>query len=83
MAIKLEKVVKTFYDKLEEGKIMGRKCPECGAVEFPPVYACNTCGSYETEWVEISGNAVMHSIVLPAALSTKPDYADLKPYAYG
>lgn len=83
MAIKLEPVVRTFYEKLEEGKIMGRKCPECGAVEFPPVYACNTCGAYETEWVEISGNGVMHSIVLPAALSTKPDYADLKPYAYG
>ena len=24
-------------------------------VEFPPVYACNACGSYETEWYEISG----------------------------
>ena len=32
MAIKLEPVVRTFYEKLEEGKIMGRKCPECGAV---------------------------------------------------
>lgn len=83
MAVKLERIVKTFYDNLEEGKITGRKCPDCGAVEFPPVAACNTCGCMETEWVEISGNAVMHSIVLPAALSTKPDYADLKPYAYG
>ena len=77
MAVKLERIVKTFYDKLEEGKIMGRKCPECGAVEFPPVYACNTCGCMETEWYEISGKGVMHSIVLPAALSTKPEYADL------
>ena len=82
MAVKLERIVKTFYDNLEEGKIMGRKCPDCGAVEFPPVHACNTCGCMETEWVEISGKGVAHSIVLPAALSTKPDYADLKPYAY-
>ena len=57
MAIKLEKVVQKFYDSLEEGKILGRKCPACGAVEFPPVYACNTCGNLETEWVEISGKA--------------------------
>ncbi len=83
MAIKLEKVVATFYEKLEEGKIMGRKCPKCGNVEFPPVYACNACGSYETEWVELSGNAKLHNIVLPAALSSKPEYKKLGKYCYG
>ena len=85
MAIKLEKVVEKFYESLEEGHIMGRKCPACGAVEFPPVYACNTCGNLETEWYEISGNATMHSIVLPAALSSKPEYDNLgkRNFAYG
>ena len=39
MTIKLEKVVNKSYDGLEEGKILGRKCPQCGHVEFPPVYA--------------------------------------------
>ena len=83
MAIKLEKVVATYYEKLEEGKIMGRKCPKCGNVEFPPVYACNACGSYETEWYEISGKAKIHSIVLPAALSSKPEYKNFGKFAYG
>ena len=83
MAIKLEKVVQTYYEALEEGKILGRKCPQCGNVEFPPVYACNACGSLETEWYEISGKAKLHSIVLPAALSSKPEYKALGKYAYG
>lgn len=83
MSIQLEKVVQTFYENLEEGKILGRKCPACGAVEFPPVYACNSCGNLETEWVEISGKAKMHSIVLPAALSSKPEYKKLGKFAYG
>lgn len=83
MAIQLEKVVEKFYLALEEGKILGRKCPKCGNVEFPPVYACNECGSYETEWYEISGKAKLHSIVLPAALSTKPEYKKMKKFAYG
>lgn len=85
MAIKLEKVVQTFYDALEEGRILGRKCPVCGAVEFPPVYACNTCGNLETEWVELSGKGVMKSIVMPAALSSKPEYDALgaRKFAYG
>ena len=83
MAIKLEKVVEKFYLGLEEGKILGRKCPKCGHVEFPPVYACNECGNYETEWYEISGKAKLHSIVLPAALSTKPEYKKLGKFCYG
>lgn len=83
MSIKLEKVVETFYENLEKGKITGKKCTKCGAVEFPPVYACNSCGCWDMEWVEISGKAKMHSIVMPAALSSKPEYKALGKYAYG
>lgn len=82
MGVKLEKVVKTFYDNLEEGKITARKCQKCGAVEFPPVYACNTCGSTDMEWVELSGKAKMKSIIMPAVLSARPDYNAFKPYAF-
>ncbi len=83
MSVKLEKVVEKFYEGLEDGKFFGRKCKECGAVEFPPVYACNTCGCMDMEWVEISGKAVMKSIVMPAALSSKPEYSQMGPIAYG
>lgn len=83
MSVKLEKVVEKFYEGLEEGKFLGRKCKECGAVEFPPVYACNTCGGMDMEWVEVSGKAVMKSIVMPAALSSKPEYSQMGPIAYG
>lgn len=76
MSVKLEKVVQTWYENLEKGKITGKKCKQCGAVEFPPVYACNSCGCMDMEWVEISGKAKMHSIVLPAALSSKPEYKE-------
>ena len=81
--MKIEKIVEKFYEGLEEGKFLGRKCKECGAVEFPPVYACNTCGCMDMEWVEISGKAVMKSIVMPAALSSKPEYSQMGPIAYG
>ena len=83
MSVKLEKVVEKFYEGLEEGKFLGRKCKECGAVEFPPVFACNTCGCMDMEWVEVSGKAMMKSIVMPAALSSKPEYSQMGPIAYG
>jgi hypothetical protein len=79
--MKLERIVKTFYDSLEEGKIMGRRCKRCGAVEFPPVLCCNSCSGTEMEWVEMSGKAKMTDFVLPGILSAKPENEDLMPYS--
>ena len=83
MAIKLEKLVKTYYEALEQGKVLARKCPVCGNVEWPPVYACNACGSLETEWTEMSGKGEIVMLMQPTAMSLKPAYKHLEPYAYG
>lgn len=59
-----EKVVKKYYDALDEGRILGRRCPKCGHVEFPPYLACNECGNYEgMEWVETSGRGEVTCLV--------------------
>ena len=78
----MEMIVKKFYDALEEGKLMGRKCTECGAVEFPPVIMCNTCSSTEMEWLELSGKAEMFDFLLPNTISARPQLESLTPYAY-
>jgi acyl carrier protein len=83
MGVKLEKLVQGYYDALEEGKILGRKCPKCGAVEWPPVYACNACGSTETEWYEMTGKGTIQMLIMPTVMSLKPALKDLEPYAYG
>ncbi|HHT55976.1 MAG: hypothetical protein GX892_03545 [Thermoanaerobacteraceae bacterium] len=80
MGVKLEPVVRTFYEELEKGRIMGRRCKRCGAVEFPPVLACNTCSGTDMEWIEISGRAKMTSLIMPSVLSTKPETLDLMPF---
>ena len=82
MAIKLERLVKTYYETLEQGKVLGRKCPVCGNVEWPPVYACNACGAMETEWCEMSGKGEIVQLIIPTAMSLKPAYKHLEPYAY-
>lgn len=81
--MKIEKVVAKFYEGLAEHKILGRRCKECGAIEFPPRYACNTCGYHETEWVELSGKGLLHSIILPATLNADPWNSKIGPYCYG
>lgn len=79
----MEPVVKRFYDGVAEGKLWGRKCTECGAIEFPPHLACNTCGYHETEWVELSGNGTLVSFVAPGIQNDKPYLKEVGPYGYG
>lgn len=50
----LEPITKTYYDALEEGTILGRKCTQCGHIEFPPYLCCNSCGCLDTEWVDLT-----------------------------
>ena len=72
--LKCEKIVKTYYDALEEGKILGRRCLSCGHIEFPPYLACNQCGALDTEWVEMSGKGMCTQIIPPSAMFFEPPY---------
>ena len=72
----IERVVVKYYEALEEGKILGRKCTECGHVEFPPYLACNSCGNLDTEWVELEGEAICNQILPPPACFLEPDLKD-------
>ncbi|MFQ6059942.1 MAG: Zn-ribbon domain-containing OB-fold protein [Thermoplasmata archaeon] len=43
---------KEFLAHLEEGKIAGTKCRNCGTLHFPPRADCDICMSSNVEWVE-------------------------------
>ena len=55
--------VNDFIDYLEDGKVMGTKCRNCGQVFFPPRADCYQCFSSDMEWFEITGKGklVTHS----------------------
>lgn len=61
----MERIVQGYYDALEEGRILGRKCTRCDHIEFPPYLACNECGCLDTEWVELNGMRGLVTQVLP------------------
>ena len=72
----IKKIVATYYEALEEGKILGRKCTKCGHVEFPPYLACNACGNLDTEWVELGGTADCNQILPAPVCFMEPDLKD-------
>ena len=50
-----------FVDYLEEGKVMGTKCKDCGALYFPPRSDCSKCLDSNVEWFEVSGTGKLLS----------------------
>ncbi|MTV82759.1 Zn-ribbon domain-containing OB-fold protein [Secundilactobacillus folii] len=79
--MKPDLTVKRYYQSLEEGKILGRKCEDCGNVEWPPVYSCNKCGGHHTDWIELSGKGEVVEFV--PAIGALVQNKDWMPYAVG
>jgi len=48
-----------FVTNLEQGKVMGTKCRDCGMTYFPPKMDCPNCLSSNVEWFEITGPATL------------------------
>ena len=69
--MELEHIVEKFWKGLEEGVIYARKCKECGAIEFPPHLACNSCGYHETEWTTLSGKGMLKSFVFTGPMNAR------------
>ena len=80
---KMEPIVKKFYEGLAEGKFYGRRCLECGAIEFPPPPACTARGYHETEWCEVSGHGHLIDFTVPGPQNDKPYLREVGKYAYG
>ena len=69
--MEMERIVEKFWKGLEDGVIYARKCKECGAIEFPPHLACNTCGYHETEWTTLTGKGELVSFVFTGVLISR------------
>jgi uncharacterized protein len=44
-----------FVGYLEQGKVMGTKCKDCGTMFFPPRADCYKCLTSNVEWFEVTG----------------------------
>ncbi|MFO7708747.1 MAG: Zn-ribbon domain-containing OB-fold protein [Desulfobacterales bacterium] len=45
-----------FINHLENGKVTGTRCKECGRVFFPPRADCFQCLAGKMEWFEVTGS---------------------------
>jgi uncharacterized OB-fold protein len=50
-----------FFDAIEDKRILGKQCPECGATFVPPQSVCVECYVETDEWVEVEQHGVVES----------------------
>ena len=53
--------VNDFIDYLEQGKVMGTRCKDCGVAFFPPRADCHQCLDSHLEGFEVSGKGKLVS----------------------
>lgn len=70
-----------FWEGAARGKIMVQCCADCGTRRWPPRFACWTCRSLETKWVEEMQEGRLYSWTIVGAPTSRA-YADV-PYIVG
>lgn len=48
-------IFKDYHEALKENRLLGLKCPSCGAITVPPKIVCRQCASPDMEIVELKG----------------------------
>ncbi|OUJ18237.1 OB-fold domain and Zn-ribbon containing protein putative acyl-CoA-binding protein [Methanonatronarchaeum thermophilum] len=70
--------IKTFWEELEDGRLVTSKCSDCDNVMFPPQSYCQNCLSKDIKWIGLEGEAVVkgftHICVLPTTFSGEEPY---------
>jgi uncharacterized OB-fold protein len=53
--------VNDFVNHLDEGRVTGTRCRDCGEVFFPPRADCYRCLTSNMEWFDVSGTGKLVS----------------------
>ena len=71
--------VKSFFDFLGNGKLMGVKCLDCGQLMAPPRMICKECKSRRLDWLEFKGEGKLETFTVvhvgPTSLKDKVPYS--------
>jgi hypothetical protein len=73
--------ISKFIDYLQEGKIYGTQCKQCGCVQFPPRAHCVRCLSNGFEWKKLTGDGVLITYTKVDAAPSM--FKDQSPYLLG
>ena len=68
-----------FWDGAAEGRLLLRRCADCGRAHFYPRRFCPTCWSADVTWEDASGKATLYTWSVVHA-NDLPPFKDRVPY---
>ncbi|MEJ2251406.1 MAG: Zn-ribbon domain-containing OB-fold protein, partial [Candidatus Lokiarchaeota archaeon] len=80
-----EFTIQNYLEAIQNKKLMGSKCKDCGNQYVPPRKLCTECNSTNLEWVEMSGNgkvAAYSCIGVGTTFMVNKGYSMKKPYCF-
>jgi uncharacterized protein len=69
-----------FWEFIQQGELRLQRCLECSTFVHPPRQMCGSCGSFEREWVPVSGHGTVYSFVITRQ-AIHPSFEGHTPYA--
>lgn len=73
--------VESFYQYINQGRVMAAKCNKCGTLHLPPKPICTNCYSTDLEWVAMSGKG---QLLTYTVIHVAPkQFEKLTPYPVG
>ncbi len=78
--------VQSYLDYINEKKLMGTKCKDCGNIDVPPRGICSKCYKFNVEWHEVEGKgkiATFSAIYVGTTFMNNKGYSMKKPYLFG
>jgi uncharacterized OB-fold protein len=75
-----------YFENINEKKLIGAKCSNCGKIHLPPRVFCDECKSQSFEQIELSGEAILkaYSVVyVPTSKMVEAGYGRENPNCVG
>ncbi|RJQ12796.1 MAG: Zn-ribbon domain-containing OB-fold protein [Dehalococcoidia bacterium] len=69
-----------FWEYLRQGELRLQRCLVCATFAHPPRLMCPECGSFDREWVAVSGRGTVYSYVVTRQ-AIHPSFEGHTPYA--
>jgi uncharacterized OB-fold protein len=63
-----------FWSGVADGRLLARRCAQCGRLQHPPSPMCPACGSVDWDVQQLSGRGTVHSWIV-SHHPTQPDDA--------
>jgi uncharacterized OB-fold protein len=68
-----------YFEAAANGRLVTRRCGNCGLLRFPPGISCPWCNSLESHWADLSGYGTIYSYEI-VAQAIQPGFSEWVPY---